>query len=37
MYNKDVKNMLDELNKNIRTINKSLLLIADVLKERGIK
>ncbi len=36
MYNKDVKNMLDELNKNIRTINKSLLLIADVLKERGI-
>ena len=37
MYNKDVKNMIDELNKNIRIINKSLLLIADVLKERGIK
>lgn len=36
MYNKDVKTILDELNKNIRTINKSLLLIADVLKERGI-
>ena len=34
MYNNDVKNMLVELNKSINTINKTLLLLVDTLKDK---